>query len=147
MKTLDSHTWHLTEELVTLALFSGNVDNEKKKKMVEKIMINRQVCSKRFGSGYGKPKCPKVPRTGPIDLTTFVEDDSWSFFEIMKINAEGFITKPIEEWPLYEEFTRAKSIVENLCVVNDTAERSVRLVSDFLSCARKEETYSTGGGA
>ena len=116
MKTLDSHTWYLTEELVTLSLFSGNVDNEKKKEMVEKIMINRQVCSKRFGSGYGKPKCPKVPRTGPIDLTMFVGDDSWSLFEIMKIYAEGFITKPIEDWPLNDEYTRAKSIVENLHV-------------------------------
>ena len=55
----------------------------------------------------------------------FVWDDSWSFVDIMKI----------EEWPLYEEYKRAKSIVES-----DTAERSVRLVSDFLSSARKEET-------
>ena len=49
----------------------------------------------------------------------------------MKIDAEGFINKPIEERPFYEEYKRAKSIVENLCVVNDTAELSVRLVSDF----------------
>ena len=84
----------------------------------------------------------KGSRTGPIDLTTFVGDDSWSFFEIMKINAEGFITKPIEEWPLYDEFTRAKSIVENLCVVNDAAERSVKLVSDFLSSAWKENQWA-----
>ena len=64
-------------------------------------------------------------------------DDSWSFIDIMKIDAEGFINRPIEEWPLYEEYKRAKSIVDNLCVVNNTAERSVRLVSDFLSSARK----------
>ena len=102
-------------------------------------MINRQVCSKRFGSGYGKPKCPKVPRTGPIDLTMFVGDDSWSLFEIIKINAEGFITKPIEDCPLNDEYTRAKSIVENLCVVNDAAERSVKLVCAFIYRARKEE--------
>ena len=70
----------------------------------------------------------------------FVGDDSWSFVDIMKIDAEGFINRPIEEWPLYEEYKRAKSIVDNLCVVNNTAERSVRLVSDFLSSARKEET-------
>ena len=80
IKSLDSHTWYLTEELVPLALFSSNVNNAMKNKMVEKIMINRQVCSKRFGSGYGKPKCPKVPRTGPIDLTIFVGDNSWSLF-------------------------------------------------------------------
>ena len=33
---------------------------------------------------------------------------------------------------MYEEYKRAKSIVENPCVINDAAERSVRLVSDFL---------------
>merc|ERR1712002_786088 len=102
-------------------------------------MISRQVCSKRFGSGYGKPKCPKVPRTGPIDLTMFVGDDSWSFFEIMKIKAEGFIKKPVEEWLLHEDYERAKCIINNLSVVNESAERSVKLVSDFLTSARKEE--------
>ena len=71
-----------------LDLFSSSVDSEMKKKMVRKIMINKQVYSKRFGSGYGKHKCPKVPRTGPIDLAMFVGEDSWSFFDIMKINGE-----------------------------------------------------------
>ena len=34
-----------------------------------------------------------------------------------------------------------KCIVENLAVVNDAAERGVKLGHDFLSCARKEENY------
>ena len=74
----------------------------------------------------------------------FVGDNSWSFVDIMKINAQGYIDKPIEEWPLYEEYKRAKSIVENPCVVNDAAERSVRLVSDFLYLVHgKKKIYSS----
>ena len=139
MKSFDNHTWYLTEELVALALFSNNVDPRIKKKMVEKIMKKRKVCSKRFGSGYGKPKCPKVPRTGTIELPMFVGDDSWSLFEIMKLKVEGFINKPAEEWPLDEDYVKAKLIIDNVSVVNDSAERGVKLASDFLSGARQEE--------
>ena len=82
-----------------------------------------------------------VPRTGPgpIDLAMFVGDNSWSFFDITKIKAEGFIEKPIDEWPLHEDYERAKQIIENFNVANDLAERGVKLVSDYLNSDRKEE--------
>ena len=69
----DGHTWYLTEELFISVQQQCEQGNEKENGV--EIMISRQVCSKRFGSRYGAPKCPKIPLNGSLDLTMFVQDD------------------------------------------------------------------------
>ncbi|CAL4178542.1 unnamed protein product [Meganyctiphanes norvegica] len=56
MKAFSRHMWYLTEELVPLVLFCGNVRVEAKEEMVKRLRsLDQMVCSKRFGSGFGKP--------------------------------------------------------------------------------------------
>lgn len=139
LKAFANHLWYLTEELVPLALFSSNVEHGTKQQIAQKMLqLDRRSCSKRFGCGFGKPNFPDISKAETMDLSVFVGEDSWSFFELMKVEAE-FLSKSVCEWETDDQYLTAKEIVDNICVVNDAAERGVKLVSDFIGGAREEE--------
>ena len=97
MKAFSRHMWYLTEELVPLGLFCGNVSVEVKEKMVKRLRsLDQMVCSKRFGSGFGKPVFSKIPEdtVGDSDLSLFIGEDSWSFFKVMRMDY-GFLDKTV----------------------------------------------------
>ena len=50
-----------------------------------------------------------------------------------------FITQPVEDWISNEYHLYSKKLIINLVVVNDAAERGVKLCHDFLGCCRYEK--------
>ena len=60
------------------------------------------------------------------------------FFECLRINAD-FLRVPVCDWDENESFKAGRMIVRNLRVVNDSAERGVKLTSDFLKTAKSED--------
>ena len=135
------HLWFLTEELVVLGLFCKGVNDATKEKMADKLFsLEHKVCSKRKGSGFGKPVFPKIPDKAieNLDLSLFIGEDSWTIFSLMKLD-HGFLIKPIKDWPLDDGYCKAKQIINSLSVVNDGAERGVKLAYDFLDSSKKEE--------
>ena len=140
---IKNHLWYLTEELVPLALFSEEVNNEEKQAMVIKLLEYKEgKFKKRFGSGFGKPCFPTLEGKDlkTISLKDFVGQDSWQFFRILKIDT-SFLYQPAERWGNYPLYKTGQMVVNSLKVVNDCAERGVRLGLDFLSSARIEERY------
>ena len=141
LRAFSRHLWYLTEELVVLGLFSKSVEDKTKEKMAIKLVgLDRKVCSKRIGTSFGKPDLPKIPEEtlDDLDLSLFIGEDSWSIFNIMKLNY-GFLFTPVKDWPLDDGYCHAKLIVNNLSVVNDGAERGVKLAHDFLDSSKKED--------
>ena len=137
------HLWYLTEELVVLCLFDTNVKDETKGKIAMKLLsLDHKVCTKRKGSGFGKPILPKIPKKSvdSLDLSLFVGEDSWSIFSVMKLNY-GFLSKPVEYWPKDAGYLEAKLIINNLSVVNDGAERGVKLAYDYIGSSKKEDNF------
>ena len=61
--------------------------------------------------------------------------DSWAFFRILGLEC-GFLNHPVEEWPSRQDYLIAEEVVSSLSVVNDAAERGVKLCSDFLPSAK-----------
>lgn len=141
LKAFSLHLWYLTEELTPLALFCNQVPCDTKLKMVEKLLTlpKDTLCSKRFGSGYGKPQFPTLPQdtVENLDLSIFIGVDSWSLFTILEIDP-GFLDMHPEKWNSDPQYIKAKAVVDSLSVVNDGAERGVKLAHDFLHTARKE---------
>ena len=74
------------------------------------------------------------------DLTIFVGPSSWSLLTIIGCNGE-FLNKPPSAWASDEEYVAAKEIIDNLLVVNDAAERGVKLCHDFLNSAKSEHKF------
>ena len=58
----------------------------------------------------------------------------------MKLNY-GLLSKPVEYWPKDSGYLEAKLIINNLSVVNDGAERGVKLAYDFFGSSKKEDNF------
>ena len=70
----------------------------------------------------------------------FAGKDSINFFKLLKINV-SFIRLPVDEWKYNDDFLAGKNIVHSLSVVNDAAERGVKLCSDYLEAAKIEKRF------
>ena len=139
LSAFKNHLWYLTEELVPLAFFSCHVSTSAKQEMADVLLTKEEkFCSRRFGTSFGKPLFPKVEADTP-ELSDFIGEDSWSLFNILKIGKQ-FLHEPVEGWGCNGEYKAALEIVENMLVVNDCAERGVKLAADFLPSAKKEDT-------
>ena len=141
LKSLKNHIWYLTEELVPLSLFSPEVVNEEKAQIAQKLSAvckEVHVRDSRHGTGFGKPSFPDIPPETELELINFVGNDSWIFFDCLKIDPT-FLDKPVQSWEEDECYMATKLVVDNLRVVNDSAERGVKLASDFLQSTKKEQ--------
>ena len=137
INAFSNHLWYLTEELAMLGLFSSRVPLPTKVKMVEKLKsVDKRICSKRYRPSINDmPLFLRIPVNA--DLSEFVGEDSWSFFHLLNINTR-FLDLLGKDWPSNPQFQAEKGIVASFSVVNDGAERGVKLTHNFLYVARKE---------
>ena len=69
--------------------------------------------------------------------SVYIQSSSWSFFKAINCTAD-LILKPVGEWPEDPSYGQAKDIVDSMEVVNDGAERGVKLSSHILEAAKGE---------
>lgn len=93
----------------------------------------------RYGSSFGKPKFKKITEI-PSELTYYIGPDSFGFFKTLKIDA-SFLSEPVDTWNNIDSYNKAKSVVENMLVVNDAAERGVKIAYDFIDTAKSEGRF------
>ena len=121
MKMMIRHSWYLSPELATLALFSTQVTNEEKAQLVRNVTPDR-----------GSHLLTKLP-VSISDLQI-----SQTFFEVTQIDDSFLKMEPVD-WSHTMSFTDAVATVAKLVCVNDCAERGVKLIQEFNS-ATKDET-------
>ena len=73
-------------------------------------------------------------------ISTFIGDDSWSFFHITGLD-DSFLNTPVAQWEANNAYQQRKLIVNNIRVVNDSAERGVKLCQDFNCSAHKKNIF------
>ena len=121
----------MTEELVPLCLFSEDVTDDVKAEIAGKLLkLPKSNPLNRHGTGFGKPVLPVI-EDNERDITSFFGQDSWKFFHLLKLDST-FLSAPPREWDKNASFSNSKRVVKHLSVVNDAAERGVKLASDFL---------------
>ncbi|KAG8198493.1 hypothetical protein JTE90_017359 [Oedothorax gibbosus] len=97
------------------------------------------IPTNRFGTEFGKPKFPTTI-TLSTTLSSLVGRDSWFIFHLLKLDSK-FLTEDIEMWPECASYQEAAIKLQSLNVVNDCAERGVKLSSDFLAASKGEDHY------
>ena len=98
--------------------------------MAKKIFSScPETKSMRTGASRGKPIFPTMPERINEDLFQFVGPSSFKFFNIMRLDP-GPLSLPVEVWELDSSSNKAKLADSNLMVVNDGAERGVKLGHD-----------------
>ena len=136
MAVMRKHSWYLTEELVPMALVSEKVDDETKR------LLASSICSaEREQTRLGKPQLPELPsdvaQVEKLTLVQFVGPRSDSIF-----NGLGISTALLEKSPPWDddaEYQQFVSFVTSLRVTNDTAERGVKLISDYIGHLTKDD--------
>ena len=71
-------------------------------------------------------------------LEDFVTCKSFSFFNFLNIDI-SFLEEDPSNWKNNESYADSKEVVKSLKVVNDCAERVVKLVQDFNAVLTKDE--------
>ena len=68
--------------------------------------------------------------------------DSWFTFKLFKLDP-GFLDLDVSDWPDSPEYQSSRENVMVLNVINDPAERGVKMGSDFLAAARSEPHFQS----
>jgi len=127
IKKLQKHCWYLVEETVVYALFSDNptMTNEKKTFLARHLLSIPQPQQFRRGIPTGIKTI-----TTNTALTDLMGPNSW--FLIKSLGADhSWIQKEPNVWESYESYQALKNYVHTVKVVNDAAERGVKLNTDY----------------
>ena len=124
LEKMKNHYWYLTQENVIVALFSKNLSDEEKRKIADKVLSSEKPCQFRMG----KPVFPEI--TKDTSLSDLVGPESHTLFVLLQIGTD-WLRKPVREWAVCDEYMKASEFVTKLKVVNDPAERSIKMMSDY----------------
>lgn len=129
---LKNHLWYLSEDLVSLGFFSDTVDVSEKLAMVE--ALNKPAHLKDFR----KAECKNISSFQSVRLSDFITMRSLNLFHALSID-QSFLSHHPSTWDQQEAFIHGKNIVCSLSVINDCAERAVKLATDFSTSLTKNE--------
>ena len=93
----------------------------------------------RYGTGFGKPEFPS-DLSESTTLADLVSKDSWFTMYALQINHK-FLEEPVAAWPESSDYQHSLRNIDALNVVNDCAERGVKLSTDYLSASKSEDHY------
>lgn len=133
-----NHLYYLNEECIGFAIFDDRIDAEIKTKMVKK-MITGEFKSEDEDEEESIPKKLQLKKES---LTNFISRDFSDILEelVSKNTIKIFLRFGIStdflkldplSWHNLEEYKRGQNIVKNLSVVNDSAERGIKLIQEY----------------
>lgn len=138
------HLWHLTSEMVPLALWSSKVPDIEQRALADYLVVkpNRQMLKpqNRFRMRFVKPKF----LTALTLISTFADIagiDSWFTLHQLDPNP-AFLIEKVADWPLsaaYEESLGNLQALRLTTTALSLVWRTFR--SDFLSAANGEEHF------
>ena len=143
VKAFSRHLWYLTAEMVPLALFSTKVPPDQLQSLASSLLAVKPTAGgcqpeARFGTGFGKPAFPKGI-TMDTTLADLVGDDSWAQIGLLKLDC-SFLDKAVATWSEFPAYKSSAATVKSLNVVNNCAERGVKLSTDFW--VKQEQSFT-----
>ena len=105
--------------------------DDTKARMVAKLLTFGELEKNRVGL----PAFPIV--TGESKLWDFVTEESWDFFKILKVQVD-WLTWPPVRWEESNSYRKIENVITTAKVINDTAERAIKLASDYAQSLTKD---------
>ena len=132
LNVLRRNLWFLNQEVVVFSLFSNKLSIDEKSRIAAKPITfpvpDHIEC--------GKPKFPDL-----LEKTQFVDligPKSWFMFLKLKVGY-GWLSKSVELWKDDPNFKTVENFVQTVKTTNDTAERAVKLMTDYAQILTKDE--------
>ena len=120
LKMMQRHSWYLSQELATVALFSKLLTADEKTHLVATMTPERGT------------HLIKILPQNISDLRI-----SSKFFSTIGID-DSFLNLPVDTWPQCQSYNDASHFVHNLACINDCAERGVALMQTFNMTTKDE---------
>ena len=113
--------------MVPLSLFSSKVSDE------DKILIVEAMVSEECDWSVKGMKCPIAESTHleRKHLRALVTSSSAAALRSLGLDIPILSKRDPQTWDVIISFSQTKAVVNNIQVVNDTAERSIALMSNF----------------
>ena len=129
--TLLRHRAYLAPQMVIIALWSEKLDEDSKARMASRLLSIPRKADYKFG-------LPSVPNLTPAtQIWDCITHESWEFFDILQ-QPPTFLAKPVKDWEEDDVYIKIGSVVRNMKVVNDCAERGIALAKDYATCLTKD---------
>ncbi|KAL4103442.1 hypothetical protein QTP88_018819 [Uroleucon formosanum] len=135
IKKLSGHLWYLTSETAALSFFDKNVSIESKIKMVQSIKNNNCDTEETKRLNIQNYNIQNILEK---KIENFITVDSLKFFTRFNLSTNFLDLEP-QLWDTDENYKIGFHMVQQLKVVNDTAERSIKLIEDYNSIITKNE--------
>lgn len=135
LAAISRHLWYIGGELVVLSLFSDKVPVEIKAKMQETLLELGPASLTRQDNSL---KCTTMEHLDEKSLEDFIDRRSFFLFSALNIDV-SFLDEPIDVWESLASYKNGKEKTKNLPVVNDPAERAVKLAIEFSHTITNDE--------
>ena len=134
-RKLQNHLWYLGPEMVPLSLFSTKVSDEEKRLIVSKLIQSGDDWSTR-GIKYPSKNCDELLNKRLHEL---VNSSSTAALKTLGLDVRVLADLDPQSWNNLQPFQDVNTAVQSLSVVNDSAERSIALMSVFNDSITKSE--------
>ena len=144
MKSVLNHLWYVTSELVVLAIFDESLSEKLRKAMVDRLLEFPYNCQ-TFPLEKVKFPSSIFERQDSIDfdhsLVACIGPRSWLLFSLLKKQGEqlDWMLAPVHCWKKMTGYKKIADVVRTMEVVNDCAERVVKLTSDVINVTKDPE--------
>lgn len=116
------HLWFLSDISVGFAFFDDRIDENTKMKMASALKNTKSSNSDMFRN-------VTFDSQSSTDIVNLISEKTLRFFRIVSgTEFNGFLQTHPSQWKNDPIFCKMKSIVNNLQVVNDAAERAIGLI-------------------
>lgn len=127
MLSCKRHLWYLTQELIPLVLFDETASDLTRFTIASKLWQTTRP--KTFPPG--KPKFPVIKDDMPY-FYSLIGPKSWIIFYLLGLHRpQEWMQLPVEYWSKFEDYRFARDYLVAMEVTNDSAERGIKLISDF----------------
>ena len=138
MLSMVRHSWYLDPSLVVMALADKDVPNHEKKSMAAALV----GLEKPAVFDKGKPCLDSLQLGKKVPtLTSLIRQRSWLMFSLRNMTEVelAWLKQDVALWSKDPGFVRFSDFVKGLNVVNDSAERSIKLIQEYINTCQDEE--------
>ena len=137
------HLWYITPQLLPMILCDDGTEPEMRESVAKRLLS----IPRHLNIQPGKPTFPHIEVVGnQFHISkTMLNEKSWLLFNLLKFSDEDmkWLDQPHTEWEAYPGYTKLFNFVNNMKVVNDIAERGIKLISDFANkCTDEQQRQS-----
>ena len=146
LESIEHHSWYVEEDMIPLALIDPTLPDFEKEFIAKKLLETPVPQSFPPRNRKNLPKMNEkadFSLTFPPSISEFIGPYSWLIFDMLGFLDDEdkyvWLSMKPKNWPKVDDFKRFEAFVSKLPVVNDTSERSVQLIADYVNNVHNED--------